>query len=115
MALLAVAEVMAALDTTPHLVHFSSRLPHGGGLELPAQRPPAPRGQDRATRGRCGHGGGHGRGGGSKAGRREVDGQMDGQMDGGMDGRTQARSEWEEEKKERERERERGLVEGGSC
>lgn len=34
MALLAVAEVMAALDTTPHLVHFSSRLPQGGGLEL---------------------------------------------------------------------------------
>lgn len=40
MALLAVAEVMAVLDTTPHLVHFSSRLPQGGCFEL--RPPPAP-------------------------------------------------------------------------
>lgn len=33
-ALLAVAESRAVLETTPHLVHFSNRLPLGGFLKL---------------------------------------------------------------------------------
>ena len=93
MALLAVAEVMAALDTTPHLVHFSSRLPQGGGFELRAHHHP---GTPRPGPGHTG-----GAGGDNKAGGQQ-EGQMDGWMDRWMDGWTWAESKWKEKKKEKE-------------
>lgn len=89
MALLAVAEVMAALDTTPHLVHFSSRLPQGGGFELRAHHPPG------TPRPGAGHAGGGRRG---QQGRGAAGG-TDGWTDGWMDvGRKQMEGEKERER-----------------
>ena len=78
----------------------------GGAWSYAPPTPPAPRGQDRATRG-CRRGEqGRGRAGWRRwrGGGWGSDRWMDGRTDGWMDGQTQAKSKWEKEKRKRERE-----------